>query len=577
MLDALLCARFLDRDLTAPPATPADGDTYLIHATATGGWAGQDGHIAYAVDGAWRFYAPFAGLAAYVVDEARLIVFDGSAWVDYTSILSFQNLPLVGVNTTADATNKFAAKSSAVLFDNIGNGVQAKLNKHAAGDTASLLYQTNYSGRAEIGLCGDDDFHFKVSPDGSTWFDGFDINRADGSVDFLASEATIASAATTDLGAAPSLKVSVTGTTAITSFGAAAHALRFVRFAGALTLTHNATSLILLGGASRVTAAGDVGIYTSDAGGNWRERSFVRAASDPGDAATKSGVETLTNKTLGGATLSGTTALPGSGVVSSAGALGLGTASPVGALTVNGSGSFGDGVTSALATRSLNLIGSAAVMRIYRMYTGTGNTSATVELMGTVDGGATNSTWWDTGVAVNAGGLIPQDNFFIRRRTAGGSTPALLIDTSGNILPGVDNGQNCGTAANRFATIYAGTGTINTSGRDTKTDIAPLSAAEIAVARTLAANVRVFRFCDAAARKGADARRHIGMLFEDVVAAFTAQGLDPMRYGIVCRDPATPAIDQTGAPRWTLGLRYDELAQFVIAGLAARLAALETP
>ncbi len=168
-------------------------------------------------------------------------MFTGAAWVDYASILTLQNVPLLGVNTTADTTNKVAAKSAAILFVNIVNGVQAKLNKHASGDTVSLLYQTNYSGRAEIGLTGDDDFHFKVSPDGSSWFDGFDINRADGSVDFLASEAAVASAATTGLGTTPSLKVNVTGTTAITSFGTAANALRLVRFSGALTLTHNAT------------------------------------------------------------------------------------------------------------------------------------------------------------------------------------------------------------------------------------------------------------------------------------------------------------------------------------------------
>ncbi|HXC56114.1 MAG TPA: DUF2793 domain-containing protein [Rhizomicrobium sp.] len=179
-LDALLFARLLDRDLSAPPSSPADGDTYLVHATATGAWTGKDGFLAFASDGAWRFYAPFTGLAAYVVDETRLIVYNGSAWLDYASILTLQNVPLLGVNTTADATNKLATKSAAILFDNVGNGVQAKLNKHAAGDTASLLYQTDYSGRAEIGLTGDDDFHFKVSPDGSAWSESIVVAGATG-------------------------------------------------------------------------------------------------------------------------------------------------------------------------------------------------------------------------------------------------------------------------------------------------------------------------------------------------------------------------------------------------------------
>ncbi len=195
-LDALLFARFLDRDLSAPPASPADGDTYLVHAGASGDWTGQDGQIAYASDGAWRFAAPFTGLAAFVVDESCLIVFTGSAWVDYASILNFQNVPLLGIDTTADATNRFAAKSSAILLDNAGAGMQAKLNKASGGDTASLLYQTGYGGRAELGLCGDDDLHVKVSPDGATWYEGMKVARATGLVTLIGDPAAALGAAT---------------------------------------------------------------------------------------------------------------------------------------------------------------------------------------------------------------------------------------------------------------------------------------------------------------------------------------------------------------------------------------------
>ncbi|MDE2072430.1 MAG: DUF2793 domain-containing protein [Alphaproteobacteria bacterium] len=176
--DAFLCANFLSRALAAPPGTLNDGDTWLVAASASGDWVGHDGAIAYRADGGWRFYAPFAGLVAYVADESALIVYAGGAWVDYASVLALQNVPLLGVNTTADSTNKLAAKSASVLFDHVGNGVQAKLNKHATADTASLLYQTSYSGRAELGLCGDDDFHLKVSPDGASWTEALHVTGA---------------------------------------------------------------------------------------------------------------------------------------------------------------------------------------------------------------------------------------------------------------------------------------------------------------------------------------------------------------------------------------------------------------
>jgi len=191
-LDALLCARFLDRDLSAPPSSPADGDTYLVKATATGAWAGQDGRIAYCADGGWRFYAPFAGLVAYVIDETALVLFDGVAWTDYGSLISVQSVPHIGVNTTADSTNKLSVQSDAVLFTSLsvsdgGSGdMRVTLNKQASANTATLLFQDAFSGRAEIGLAGDDDFHFKVSPDGSAWADAIILDRNSGAADIPA-------------------------------------------------------------------------------------------------------------------------------------------------------------------------------------------------------------------------------------------------------------------------------------------------------------------------------------------------------------------------------------------------------
>ena len=94
-------------------------------------------------------------------------------------------------------------------------------------------------------------------------------------------EESIAAAAICDIGAAGSLCLQVTGVTAIGGFGAATHKLRFLRFAGSLTLTHNATSLILPSGADLVTATGDTALFTSDADGNWRCRQYSRASGQP--------------------------------------------------------------------------------------------------------------------------------------------------------------------------------------------------------------------------------------------------------------------------------------------------------
>lgn len=89
----------------------------------------------------------------------------------------------------------------------------------------------------------------------------------------------IASAATTDIGAATGNFVDVTGTTTITALGTVqAGTQRTVRFAGALTLTHNAVSLILPTGANITTAAGDVATFRSLGSGNWVCVAYTRAS-----------------------------------------------------------------------------------------------------------------------------------------------------------------------------------------------------------------------------------------------------------------------------------------------------------
>ena len=86
-----------------------------------------------------------------------------------------------------------------------------------------------------------------------------------------ATPVSVASSGTTNIGAVSANTVTITGTVTITSLGTiAAGAERNVIFAGSLILTHNAVSLILLGGANIATAAGDTARFVSLGGGNWR-------------------------------------------------------------------------------------------------------------------------------------------------------------------------------------------------------------------------------------------------------------------------------------------------------------------
>jgi len=179
LIDASAQLSVINRTTAAPPVTPAEGDRYLIAAGATGAWAGRSGEIASFESAVWRFAAPREGWRLWVQDEDVFLIFNGALW---RTIDILQNMALLGVNTTADTGNRLAVSSPAVLFNHAGADHRLKINKQAAGDTASLLYQTNFSGRTEMGLAGDDDFHVKVSPDGSSWLEAIQINRTSGAV-----------------------------------------------------------------------------------------------------------------------------------------------------------------------------------------------------------------------------------------------------------------------------------------------------------------------------------------------------------------------------------------------------------
>lgn len=156
----------IQQETGTPPGSPAEGQCFAVAAAPTGAWSGKAGKVAFFADGAWLFLSPKDGWVAWFADADRQKIWTGTAWGD---LLSESTIPKLGVNTSADTTNRLAVSSAATLLNHAGAGHQLKLNKNASGDTLSLLYQTNWSGRAEMGLAGSNDFELKVSADGSAW------------------------------------------------------------------------------------------------------------------------------------------------------------------------------------------------------------------------------------------------------------------------------------------------------------------------------------------------------------------------------------------------------------------------
>jgi hypothetical protein len=158
-------------------------------------------------------------------------------------------------------------------------------------------------------------------------------------------------------------------------------------------------------------------------------------------------------------------------------------------------------------------------------------------------------------------------SYDIQTKNSDGSDCQVTLNGQGNntFAPGSDNTVSLGTGGQRWSVVYAGTGTINTSDEREKQDIEALSDAECRVAAALKGLIKRFRFKDAVQTKGDDARIHVGVIAQDVIAAFQAEGLDPMRYGIVCYDQWDATDNAPAGDRY--GVRYEELLAFIIAAL----------
>ncbi|TVR10476.1 MAG: DUF2793 domain-containing protein [Salinarimonadaceae bacterium] len=191
LLDALTQIAVAARGVDAPPSEPIDGWRCIVGDAPQDAFAGHAGALAWRDAGVWRFLTPKAGWAAFVENEAAILVHDGEAWREIEDLIAFPFVfEQLGVGTFPDAANPFAAKLNAALFAARGAGeggtgdLRLVANKEEAARVGSFLFQSGWSGRAEFGLLGSDDFALKVSPDGATWRDAMTVDRATGAVSF---------------------------------------------------------------------------------------------------------------------------------------------------------------------------------------------------------------------------------------------------------------------------------------------------------------------------------------------------------------------------------------------------------
>ena len=190
-LDALVQTCVVSRSVVDQPTAPGDGALYILPEDAEGSaWSVYEtGALLRFEGGVWTVVPAPDGLVALVADEGLLLIRADGEWRPAGEQLDVvQGLSRLGVGTWADAGNPFAAKLNTALWTarSTGEGgdgdLRIALNKSSEADVLSLLFQSSYGGRAELGLIGGDDLTLKVSADGAVWTDALSIDRETGRI-----------------------------------------------------------------------------------------------------------------------------------------------------------------------------------------------------------------------------------------------------------------------------------------------------------------------------------------------------------------------------------------------------------
>ena len=174
----------------------------------------------------------------------------------------------------------------------------------------------------------------------------------------------------------------------------------------------------------------------------------------------------------------------------------------------------------------------------------------------------------DGGLSANAGITI-----------ACSSATQASVQPTGSMYSNPNSNVDLGSATNTWDNGYINGGAWSGSDRNIKQDIEDLSEAELRVATALKGLIKKFRLKDAVVKKGNDARIHIGVIAQDVKAAFEAEGLDAYRYALLGENTWWSKQDENGewifkkeetegfTKHTKMSVRYEQLLAFIISAI----------
>lgn len=276
--------------LNTPPGSPATNDAYLVGTSGTGDWSGQDNNLAIWNGAAWIFTTPQDGDFLYDKDEDAQKRYT-TAWSTEDAKPFSDDSPLI--NNSADTTKQITISAGSISTATTRTITAADQDVDMTPGTgtyeqkisgATLTSATVAATDKILGQDVSDSDNLKTYTAQSI---ANQVNQLNNTLDTNSQQirwskgADVASAAALALGTDGNY-FDITGTTTITSIGSLeVGTVVKLHFDGVLTLTHNATDLVLPTGANITTAAGDEVEFIEYASGNWRCTNYSRADGTP--------------------------------------------------------------------------------------------------------------------------------------------------------------------------------------------------------------------------------------------------------------------------------------------------------
>jgi len=191
----------LDKDLSDPPSTPSSGDRYIVAVSGTGAWSGHDYDVTEWDGSSWTFETKNEGMAAWVEDEDKLYVYNGSAWVQFGSTISHNNT----TGKQGGASNEYyhlSATDYTALVTDRAETVEDIVGDMVSGNTETniaVTYSDNGANRGKL------NFSVNTADDAGTLgvatYDSSDFDVSGGTVTL---EASVMKSASSDSGSATS-------------------------------------------------------------------------------------------------------------------------------------------------------------------------------------------------------------------------------------------------------------------------------------------------------------------------------------------------------------------------------------